>query len=152
MKPSLSPLYRGRYRVLRQSEKFVVLQIGDKTDSLSVDRLKPVVSAVPVTPAVPPPQGHPCWVPASVTRPPDPGHLPVKKVRFFVPGSAMKLHQDPHRTVQGSLPLYAVLRPHLLGQVICGYYNDLPSSSVLQTDESFSGKEQICLAQLGSRL
>ena len=43
--------------MLRQSEKFVVLQIGDKTDSLSVDRLKPVVSAVPVTPAVPPPQG-----------------------------------------------------------------------------------------------
>ena len=34
---------------------FFVLQIGDKSDSLSLDRLKPVISAVPVTPAVPPP-------------------------------------------------------------------------------------------------
>ena len=53
-KPPLSLLYRGPYRVLKRSEKFVVLQIGEKTDSVSVDRLKPVKSSVPVIPGVPP--------------------------------------------------------------------------------------------------
>ena len=38
-KPRLSPLYRGLYKVLRNSEKFVVLQVFDKSDSVSVDRL-----------------------------------------------------------------------------------------------------------------
>ena len=54
LKPPLSPLYRGPYQVLRRSEKYFVLQIGDKSDSVSVDRLKPVISSVPVVPAVPP--------------------------------------------------------------------------------------------------
>ena len=58
-KPPLSPLYRGPYRVLHRSEKFVVLQIGDKSDSVSVDRLKPVFSSEPISPAVPPPCGRP---------------------------------------------------------------------------------------------
>ena len=44
-KPPLFPLYRGLYRVLRRSKKFFVLQIGDKSDSVSVDRLKPVISS-----------------------------------------------------------------------------------------------------------
>ena len=56
-KPPLSPLYRGPYLVLRHSEKFFVLQIGDKSDSVSVDRLKPVFSSVPVVPGVPPVRG-----------------------------------------------------------------------------------------------
>ena len=47
-----------------------VLQIGDKSDSVSVDRLKPVISTVPVVPAVPPLWGRPCLVPASVHKPP----------------------------------------------------------------------------------
>ena len=53
-----------------RSEKFFILQIGDKSDSVSVDRLKAVFSSVPVTPAVPPPQGRPCLQPASVSEPP----------------------------------------------------------------------------------
>ena len=36
-KPLLSPLYRGPDRVLRRSETFFILQIGDKSDSVSVD-------------------------------------------------------------------------------------------------------------------
>ena len=40
-KPPLSPLYRG---VLRWLENFFILQIEDKSDSVSVDRLKPVIS------------------------------------------------------------------------------------------------------------
>ena len=54
-KPPLSLLYRGPYKVLERFEKFFNLQIGDKSDSVSVDRMKAVFSPVPVTPAVPPP-------------------------------------------------------------------------------------------------
>ena len=52
-KPPLSLLYRGPYGVLRHSEKFFVIQIGDISDSVSVDRLKPVISSVPVVPGAP---------------------------------------------------------------------------------------------------
>ena len=67
-KPPLSPLYRGPYKVLERFDKFFLLQIGDKTDSVSVDRLKAVFSPVPVTPAVPPPRGRPRLQPASGPR------------------------------------------------------------------------------------
>ena len=97
--------------MLRRSEKFFVLQIRDKSDSVSVDRLKPVISSVPVVPAKSPLQGWPCLVPASVPRPPDPcpkpasvpgppdpGLPPVKKVRFsLVP--ATQAYRNPQRTV-----------------------------------------------------
>ena len=58
-KPSLSPLYRGPYQVIERRSKFFRLQIGTKVDSVSVDRLKPVVSDVPVIPVTPPPRGRP---------------------------------------------------------------------------------------------
>ena len=80
-------------------EKFVVLQIGDKSDSVSVDRLKSVISAVPVTPAVPPPQRRPCLVPASVKSLLDPVRLLVKKVMFSVPVPPTKLHRNLRRMV-----------------------------------------------------
>ena len=54
-KPSLSPLYRGPYLVIKRRSKFFRLQVGDKVDSVSVDRLKPVFSDSPVMPAAPPP-------------------------------------------------------------------------------------------------
>ena len=54
-KLSLALLYRGPYRVLRWSDTFFVLQNGEKSDSVSVDRLKPVYSTVSVDPAVPSP-------------------------------------------------------------------------------------------------
>ena len=53
-KPPLSPLYRGPYKVLKKFEIFFILQIGNKSDSVSVDRLKAVFSSVPMTPAAPP--------------------------------------------------------------------------------------------------
>ena len=80
-KPPLSPLYRGPYLVLRRSEKFFILQIGDKKDAVSVDRLKPVFSSNPVVPGVPPVRGRPRLVPASVPGPPT-DRPPVKKVTF----------------------------------------------------------------------
>ena len=51
---------------------FFGLQIGDKSDSVSVDRLKPVFFSVTLVPAAPPLQGPPRLVPASVPRPPGP--------------------------------------------------------------------------------
>jgi hypothetical protein len=58
-KPPLSPLYRGPYRVVTRSAKFFRLQLGDKEDSVSVDRLKPVFSTEDVTPVQPPRRGRP---------------------------------------------------------------------------------------------
>ena len=123
-KTPLSPLYRGPYRVLHCSEKFFVLQIGDISDSVSVDRLKPVFSSVPVVPAEPPLPGRPYLVPASMPKPTVPRRPPVKKVTFspvkkvsFSPVPATQLCRNPHRTVQNSPPLFTVLCPHLLGGV-----------------------------------
>ena len=93
--------------------------------TLFVNRLTPVISAVPVTSAVPPLRGCPRLVSASVTRPPDPGRLLVKKVRF-APVPASKLRWNPHRTVWASPPLSAILQPHLLEGETCGYFDDLP--------------------------
>ena len=84
--------------MLRWTEIFFVLQVGDKSDAFSVDRLKPVVSAVPVTPAVPPLRGRPRLVQALFPRPLDPGCPLVKKVSFSqIP--ATKLPRNPHRTI-----------------------------------------------------
>ena len=58
-KPPLSPLYRGPYRVVSRSAKFFRLMLGDKEDSVSVDRLKPVFSTEDVTPVQPPRRGRP---------------------------------------------------------------------------------------------
>ena len=123
-KPPLSPLYRGPYLVLRRSEKFFILQIGDKKDAVSVDRLKPVFSSVPVIPGVPPVRGRPRLVPASVPDPVTSDRSLVKKVRFspikkvrFTPVPATQLRRNPPRSARGSPPLSAVLYPHLLGGV-----------------------------------
>ena len=54
----LSPLYSGPYAVIRPGPKFFKLQIGEKVESVSVDRLKPHTGG-PVTPAAPPKRGRP---------------------------------------------------------------------------------------------
>ena len=124
LKPPQSYLCRGPYRVLRRSENFFVIQIGDKSDSVSVDRLKPVISSFQVVPGVPPVRGRPRLKPAYIPEPPVQDRPPVKKVTYspvkkvrFSPVPATQLHRNPHRTVRGSPPLSAVLRPHLLGGV-----------------------------------
>ena len=55
-------------------------------------------------------------VPAFVPELPAPIHV-KKKVRFETPVPATKLRRNPRRTVWGSPPLSAILRPHLLGGV-----------------------------------
>ena len=52
-KPPLSPAYDGPYKVLARSPKFFRLQLGDRADSVSVERLKPA-RCEPGVPAAPP--------------------------------------------------------------------------------------------------
>ena len=69
--PSLAPMYRGPYLVLEQRDKFFCLQIGSRTEVVSVDHLKPVFSNEPVSPALPPACGRPTtWVWVPILRPP----------------------------------------------------------------------------------
>ena len=44
----LSQLYHGLYNVLAQADKFFTLEIGSRTDTVSIDCLKPVHSKDPV--------------------------------------------------------------------------------------------------------
>ena len=103
-------------RFSNTARNFFVLQVGDESDSVSVDRLKPVISAAPVTLAVPPPCGWPRLVPGSIPKPLDPVRLLEKKLRFSVLVPATKLHWNPCLTVLGSLPLSAILWAPLLGE------------------------------------
>jgi transposase InsO family protein len=57
--PPLSPLYAGPYRVMSRGDKFFTVQIGGKTDSVSVDRLKPHQGSAIVVPATAPTRGRP---------------------------------------------------------------------------------------------
>ena len=52
--PFLAPLYIDPYMVLERRDKFFRLQIGSRTDVVSVFCLKPVFSDKPLSPALPP--------------------------------------------------------------------------------------------------
>ena len=58
-RPSLTPLYDGPYRVVRHSNTYFRLAIGDKEDSISVSRLKPLPATGPVVLALPRRRGRP---------------------------------------------------------------------------------------------
>jgi hypothetical protein len=57
--PPLTPFYSGPFPVLSRSPKSFTLDFGDRTDVLSVDRLKPHVGSAPVVPASGPRRGRP---------------------------------------------------------------------------------------------
>ena len=63
-KPPLSLLYKGPYLVLSKYPKYFLVQIGSKSDSVSVDRLKPVLSDHPLVPQLPPRLERPPLAPA----------------------------------------------------------------------------------------
>ena len=68
--PPLVPVYSGPYRVQHAGPKFFAIQLGDKVEKVSVDRLKPHTGPLPVVPAVPPKRGRPRrLLPASVVLP-----------------------------------------------------------------------------------
>lgn len=57
--PPLAPRYHGPYKVLEHGPKVFRLQIGNKSDVVSVDRLKPAFSFESFSPADPPRRGRP---------------------------------------------------------------------------------------------
>jgi len=76
--PTPAPRYLGPYLVLERWSKYFCLQIGSKQDVVSVDRLKPVFSDAPVTPALPPPRGRPSRRPVANSLDPPPQEYPRK--------------------------------------------------------------------------
>lgn len=60
---------------LSQTPKYFIVQIGSKQDSVSVDRLKPVLSETPVIPQLPPHRGCPPALKLPPLRPPAPKPL-----------------------------------------------------------------------------
>jgi Integrase core domain len=56
--PSLAPLYRGPFEVIKRAEKFFILKIGGRFDAISVDCLKPHLGG-PTAPALPHRRGRP---------------------------------------------------------------------------------------------
>jgi hypothetical protein len=57
--PPLSRLYSGPYRILASGQKVFRLQVGEREETVSIDRLKPHRGAAPVQPAQPPSRGRP---------------------------------------------------------------------------------------------
>lgn len=57
--PPLSPLYMGPYKVITAGPKYFDIAVGDRTERVSVDRLKPHLGRAPVQPATPARRGRP---------------------------------------------------------------------------------------------
>jgi hypothetical protein len=57
--PPLACKYEGPYKVIQRADKYFIVQIGGKQDSVSVDRLKPYTALGEVSPAAPPRRGRP---------------------------------------------------------------------------------------------
>jgi transposase InsO family protein len=56
---ALATPYVGPYRVLQSGPKFFSLQVGDRVETVSIDRLKPHLGLRPLQPASPPRRGRP---------------------------------------------------------------------------------------------
>ena len=84
--PPLTPLYRGPYLVLEHGPKFFKLQIGLKADTVSIDRLKPLIHTGEVTVNQPPRRGRPASSPpASIQQTPSPETPKSPEVKFSRP-------------------------------------------------------------------
>jgi hypothetical protein len=98
--PPLAPAYAGPYKVLRRSPLTFQLQIGDRTDTVSVHRLKPAYLPPDAVPAQPPLRGR---TPADPPRPPilkksprpPPPPKPPSHVTFSLPETTRS--GRPHR-------------------------------------------------------
>ena len=64
----LTPAYSGPFLVVERSPKVFKIDLGDRCDTVSVDRLKPHLGAAPLLPATAPRRGRP---PSSVPSHPD---------------------------------------------------------------------------------
>jgi hypothetical protein len=54
----LQPQYEGPFRVLQRGSKVFRVQVGDREEDISVDRLKPHLGATPAAVAEPPRRGR----------------------------------------------------------------------------------------------
>ena len=57
--PPLLLLYSGQNKILASGLKVFRLQVGEREETVSIDRLKPHRGAAPVQPAQPPSRGRP---------------------------------------------------------------------------------------------
>jgi hypothetical protein len=57
--PPLAAKFEGPYEVLEKRDKYYVIRVGGKSDSVSVDRLKPYTGVGGVAAALPPKRGRP---------------------------------------------------------------------------------------------
>jgi len=101
-KPPLSPLYRGPFLVLERASKFFKVQIGERSETVSINRLKPVFSAMEVTLEVPvcrgrPPVHPPAPSSPSSTRAPVPDVTPVPAPTRIQRAQAVKSVRLPPR-------------------------------------------------------
>lgn len=79
--PPLSPIYDGPYLILQRNPTFFTLQIGSRSDTVSIQRLKPAY-ILPTTPAAQPPRrGRPPTKPTLKNSPAKP--TSNKTVRFI---------------------------------------------------------------------
>ena len=121
--PTLAPCYHGPYLVLERRSKYFRLQIGSKQDVVSVDRLKPVFSDAPVTPALPPPRGRPSRRPveSSLDSPPSSATQIPKGVRFQLVPQVLPppapARRNPYRTSRDRR-ICSATSPFLLGGLL----------------------------------
>ena len=92
-KQPLSAAYDGPYRVVQRSARFFTLQLGARTDTVSVHRLKPATLAAGSQAAEPPKRGRPRLTTAA---PSPPAVLVPKRVRFLLPPPAPAEDSPPH--------------------------------------------------------
>jgi hypothetical protein len=57
--PPLMPAYSGPYRVISPGNKYFLIEVGGRQETVSLDRLKPHSGSYPVLVAIPPRRGRP---------------------------------------------------------------------------------------------
>jgi hypothetical protein len=83
--PPLSPIYNGPYRVLERSTHFFLLKMGDRTDKVSMLRLKAARTPADTEPAKPPRRGCPVAQVPPVRAPPPKQRGRPRQVTFSLP-------------------------------------------------------------------
>jgi hypothetical protein len=110
-RPPLSPAYEGPYKVLQRSRHTFKLQMGSRTEVVSVHRLKPAATPPDALPALPARRGRPPAAPpaAPPTAPPAVPATRSRRVHFAPlpepqqpvaappPGRPSRSREPPHR-------------------------------------------------------
>ena len=76
--PPLTRLYSGPHRIIETHDKYYVLDINGRRDTVSIDRLKVAHGQTPATAALPPPRAAPA-PPAAISTPPTAAPLPTSR-------------------------------------------------------------------------